>query len=802
MPKLLPRVPLLIFLAACVDLSADEAADPGADVTTASTAAPLVAYTDNPMGNLSLVAPAPNTVRSSPNAGGLWKTIDGASALAYARAGDNLEVDVSAEIAAQGPVYLRVLVDGQPASPGDVLFRSGGIDGVRSFRFVQSGLSAGGHVIELQWTGDPAATITDHDLTVRTASPTWGSGRLAVASVEGYVEASSSASWIWMSGMAVNAVTDATRDLVITSSVESYSSSGQLMVRALVDGVVVGDAQVHASGTSGAVGARSVTFVAPSVPAGTHLVLLQWAVKGGSATITDRSMTVYSGSMSQVGGGLSAWRTQGTTTTLSSTSWTLLAEGSMATWEPSAIAAITFSSEVYGAYTGVRLRALVDGEVASPGEVLYAGATGSSNAWQSATYTFQVKHRLLGLRNVRIEARLVSAGWPRVAYVRDRALSIQHTRRHGVDFAQPMSGMQPRDRAYTHIVICYDAESPWGARRFVYPELETTFLGLDGRKNVADWFHENTDGHVRAGAHFFHGCYDVADGHGGGWYWNEANGDLAFRFGTLHRDALTRADADIDFQQFDTNGDRVLTQDEVVISIVKPQLGLVGQCCASVNVTVDGGVTMTIPYVDLYLQPPGANPSYPDPRRNNVGLAAHELSHALLGADDLYIDAPGDNYSVMSAYDLATHLDPAHKLLAGAITPAAIEVNDWSTQTLSLPAIESSREALLFHDRNRPNEIFLVENRWIDASNYDGFEVPAGSAIHPGGVAIWRVSLVPDGWLGMDNRRVATLRPAPSPADPAPTYQLRWSDGTLAPIELWVSSPALGETVGVHVRRL
>ena len=71
-----------------------------------------------------------------------------------------------------------------------------------------------------------------------------------------------------------------------------------MLVRALVDGVEVGEVIFCEAGDPQRGGTRFFTFVAPAVPAGTHAVRLQWKAQGGSCRLGDRTMAVSAADLS------------------------------------------------------------------------------------------------------------------------------------------------------------------------------------------------------------------------------------------------------------------------------------------------------------------------------------------------------------------------------------------------------------------------------------------------------------------------------------------------------------------------
>jgi M6 family metalloprotease-like protein len=810
---------LVLPLAGCLE-APDDAPDPIDDDDLASTESELIVGADNPFGTLSMASPG----WWAWNVGGtnnVWRPIPGLSAVAHARAGDHLEVDVSADInsSSTAETRLRVLVDGVVASPGDVVFRSGGTSHARSFRFVRGNLTAGAHVVEVQWSGDTGGTLTDHTLSVRTGAPSWGDGRLITTAWADTLTTKTSATWQDIPGMWMLIANSVPRDLVLSGSFEASSSGGGVKVRALVDGVVVDETTLLP--TSSARGARSFVYHVSNIAQGLHSVSFQWIVgAGGTARMWDRTMTAYTGPWLGSLGGISGQTTAGLTTVTSS-AWTPLTEHTVYTYAATEVSTITLSAEAAATGGELWVRALVDGVVAHPGDI----AMTTDAATAAHTLTFQARNIQPGAHQFRIETRLVpTTGSVHTATIRDRNLAIIHNKRHGVDFAStPLAGMQPRHRDFPVLAICFDAKSPVSggpAPAFAPGELFQTFVGWDGKKNVYDWFMENSAGRVEPIIHAAVGCYQPPCApwaqpntewcRTDGWYWGawqpalpaeQQSAEHWRRLGLMQEDALRAADADINFAAYDTNADHRVDTEEAIVVIIKPQFTEFGQCCGAKTVNVDGQ-SLTIAYVDAYAAPDDADAN--NERTRRVGLLAHEISHAVLGADDLYGATGLDTTSIMSMFSAASHLDPGHKLANGLVTPTAIEMTEWTTQTVTVPAVESSSEILLLHDRSRPTEVFLIENRFADPSNYDGFEVANTGATPPAsGIWIWRVDLATPQWGDPTNDRVKLMR-APALADPATRYCLEYRDGTRAKVAAVLSpgTPGTGATVQLGLERL
>jgi len=177
-----------------------------------------------------------------------------------------------------GAVWFRALVDGAVAQPSDVQFKAGSenFDGVRSFTFVQPNVSAGQHLVEIQWLTGSQASIRDRTLSVFSASATTGRNRLAVvAAPSGPDIVNSTPGYQDIPGLTTSITTAAPNPLAIIFSAEGDADSGTMMIRALVDGSSTGEMIFAQAGNGGRQGTRSLIFTGPALPAGPHTVKLQ-----------------------------------------------------------------------------------------------------------------------------------------------------------------------------------------------------------------------------------------------------------------------------------------------------------------------------------------------------------------------------------------------------------------------------------------------------------------------------------------------------------------------------------------------
>jgi hypothetical protein len=201
------------------------------------------------------------------------------------------------------------VVDGRPQEP-DVAFKTGGEnwDGIRSFTFVKENVPAGARTVGVQWYTNPdtVAQIRDRSLVVNSASPSWGTGRLAVAApVSGPDVVKTASTWEDVPGLSTTLTTTLPTNFRITFSAEAGADSGRFFARALIDNQPTADVLFDAAGNYSHRGTRSYTFFKNNVAAGTHTVKIQWFSEGGQTRVGDRTLAVMTSPVSTTGEG---WR--------------------------------------------------------------------------------------------------------------------------------------------------------------------------------------------------------------------------------------------------------------------------------------------------------------------------------------------------------------------------------------------------------------------------------------------------------------------------------------------------------------
>ena len=190
-------------------------------------------------------------------------------------------------------MFLRALVDGQPASPSDVLFATESFTGTRSFTFIKENLVAGNHAVQIQWHEDSndTASFGDRTLTLFASPNRTETGGLTVrAAASGQNVTTNSRNWVDVPGLS-NRIT-ATVPCSLSITVSGEAGGGRMFLRALVDGQPTNPSDVLFTAESFK-GIRSFTFTKNHLRAGEHSVQIQWHEdSNGTASFGDRTLTL------------------------------------------------------------------------------------------------------------------------------------------------------------------------------------------------------------------------------------------------------------------------------------------------------------------------------------------------------------------------------------------------------------------------------------------------------------------------------------------------------------------------------
>jgi M6 family metalloprotease-like protein len=323
----------------------------------------------------------------------------------------------------------------------------------------------------------------------------------------------------------------------------------------------------------------------------------------------------------------------------------------------------------------------------------------------------------------------------------------------GGDFVRPAFGLKPVVGRRNVLAILWDPKRPTD------PALPTTtvdnvIFGQQGASARA-YFLENSGGLFTIDRAGVLGWYSADKPASHYWRSSKTPCEHGFKEGHLEKwaEAVRKADGDFDYAKYDVNQDGYLSPDELTVLIVIPQnrafgtqRDAVGREVPLESLVVDGVRIDKI--VEAYIGSPAS-----------IGLVAHELSHILLNAGDMYFSffqpyAAGP-YSLMDSSPAnPPHLDPVHKLKLGWIKPRVI-LQDGQ---YDIENIETGHEAyILYRPERGTREYFVVENRW-GGTSYDQ-NLPSF------GLAVWHV---------MEDESVYGSLPTPASVSASDWTDAKW----------------------------
>lgn len=228
-----------------------------------------------------------------------WTDIPSMWGFIYVGQGQDLTATMSAEtyVTNGKRIYLRALVDGQPLSPGDMVFAKGGSPQSRSATFGANDLATGWHFVKFQWMTESGGTAGLGDRTIalsavpRAANPfTAAASGPSVSTTTNGLEP--------MPNMKAQFTIPETGngEVAVRLSAEVGTISGSPVFAVLaVDGWLYTDDLVEL--TDGSMGAqvKTFTFDAKGLTPGTHEAEIWWGSSGaGDAYVGDRTLTVLS----------------------------------------------------------------------------------------------------------------------------------------------------------------------------------------------------------------------------------------------------------------------------------------------------------------------------------------------------------------------------------------------------------------------------------------------------------------------------------------------------------------------------
>jgi len=253
-------------------------------------------------------------------------------------------------------------------------------------------------------------------------------------------------------------------------------------------------------------------------------------------------------------------------------------------------------------------------------------------------------------------------------------------------------------------------------------------------------------------------------------YWKHpATANDGFDDGHVEKwaEALTKADARVDFASFDDNRDGKLSPNELGILIVIPQKQPFGTNRGAEGprhtpLVLDGVKIGQI--AEVYLPSP-----------TNDGVVRHEVGHLFFGFPDLYGNNKYPNnaagpYSVMDVTYTDAQVDAPLRLKQGWVQAKGIKASG----AYELDSVEKSREVLTYQrPGSKPPEYFVIEKRVPGTYDRD---------LRKPGIVVWRV--VDDG----NPQNIYRVKPGGKEAWPtnrklAP-FELTWADGKSSGVKL------------------
>ncbi len=656
-----------------------------------------------------------------------------------------ITMSAEAEVTAGKRMFVRALVDGEPANPSDVVFANDGFTGVHSFNFATD-VGGGHHNVTFQYLVDNGGTayLGDRTITVTTAPDILNT----VAAPGGPDVSTTSSSFSDIPNLSFNINMPEPGDAVITITGEAETTDNKRMfVRVLVNGEPCSPEDVVFA-VGGFKGTHSFTFVKSNLDVGSHSVKVQWLVdNGGTAYMGDRSFTFGCSNPQALvegrGGILSVSAPSGPSVSTTANTFVDIPDLSTSVKIPvNGNLSVALTAEAY-CTSGKRMfvRAVVDGNPLEPTDVLFA----DGNLIGTNRMIFIAPHLGDGqFHQVALQWTVDGGG---AAYMGDRNMTIITTPTPCPDMTDPFNGVKPVFGDHPMLVILWDphrAEHPAPSKT----DVENLIFG--SQPSVRDYFITNSHNRFFLNPAGVKGWYnaDKPASH----YWapaetTDVDGD-GFLSGHIEKwaEAVRKAGQSFDFASFDRDGDGTLQPDELGILIVIPQNNPFGTVRVPLGRQVPNNEALVVDGVIIPLIAEAYIGSPP-----NLGLVAHELSHLFLNLPDMYFNfffpyAAGV-YSLMDATMGDNHLDPFHKIRLGWIQPPIVRESGW----YPFEAVENSHVAFVLHDPSYgAGEYFIVENRQPNV-NYD-------SNLPDKGLAIWHIIEDPDIYKNL---------PAPAGVDPA-----------------------------------
>lgn len=266
-------------------------------------AAFLVRVGDSPNRDGSVQVYSPPSGPSESTTVAAWVDVPGLGGTIVTEAGDSLAISVSAEsyTTAGGTMFLRALVDGQPAKPSDVLFAKGAKPQCRLMTFGLNAPDPGVHNVRIQWQADGGGAFVGDRSLVLAVAPKAGTSvaQVFVAPDSGAAESTSSITFAPVPGLSATGTIPPNGEVAVHfSAVTSVPAGERLVVRLTVDGVPVPESEAQLAESDAQIGVHSYVFSAKHLyaenpPPASSTVGVEWRVENGNPVfLDDRTMTV------------------------------------------------------------------------------------------------------------------------------------------------------------------------------------------------------------------------------------------------------------------------------------------------------------------------------------------------------------------------------------------------------------------------------------------------------------------------------------------------------------------------------
>jgi M6 family metalloprotease-like protein len=657
-------------------------------------------------------------------------------------------------------LFVRALVDGLPVEPSNVVLATDGFGGTRSFTFTTK-VDQGIHTVEMQWLVDRDATglIRDATVLIQQGSSRPGRSTLTVQTPPSGPALSLSQP-VWKDVSGLSTLFYATPSSIVTVSVSGETvitndPTKRMFVRVLVDGLPItpGDV-VFARGTR--IQSRTMTFGISDLATGLHTVRAQWLVDAGATGLFgDRSLVVSAFSDSVASDRMFVAAPSGANQTTNSTAFTTVPDMFASVVVPSpgnGQLAVTFSAEMGVVPAGTAEVALaLDGVLQPDTTVSFANSIDLAHVHD---FVFDAKRLGPGPVEVEILWRVVDPGTE--AILGDRTLSVIAEVGDIPDLAEaqpfgpgnhPPTGDDNLTRLEPVIGDKDVLTILWDPHRGS-PHPDQTDMPINDVEDILfgagdsadDYFREVSGGRFGLRNAGILGWYDALQP--SSHYWSHPAGCTdGFESGHVEKwgEALTLADPDFDFSAYDKNNDGRVDPLELAIVIVIPQdtsfgtalrVPLAQQCPGEIAFFVDGVVITSV--LEVYSDANAFDDEWV--------VFAHELSHQILGIDDMYTNdtaaRPGRMTMMAVAaadkFTLMPHLGAPHKLALGWATPRTIDQDG----VYNLGEVKTSEEVFVLPRYDNPDseeEYFVLENRLADLPGvYD-------DDIGDSGVGVWHV---------------------------------------------------------------